>query len=219
MSKLPAQSSEREPARSQAEKQKRAQFAARRAYKRARRRAYNPFHLSLRALLVMLLLALGAAAVLIAVFFALRGDAATPALTPIIEVIQAPRTSLSDGDAPPIATASPAVEIILAAASPVNPALTGPPIPTVIITDTPVPLTVGVRAVVFNVGVDQLNVRNQPSLTESEVLFRSSAGTVFDIIGGPQEADGFTWWQLRDPQLQVEGWAVAIYLQTLSEPG
>ena len=49
------------------------------------------------------------------------------------------------------------------------------------------------------------------------MLFRAPKGTQFDIIGGPQEADGFTWWQVNDPLFQVQGWAVANYLQTNSE--
>ena len=60
-------------------------------------------------------------------------------------------------------------------------------------------------------------MRNIPSLAESQVLFRAAAGAIFDVIGGPQEADGFTWWRLHDPRFSVEGWAVANYLQTIPD--
>ena len=69
----------------------------------------------------------------------------------------------------------------------------------------------------YGVGNDKLNIRNIPSLVGSQVLFREDEGKRFEIIGGPQEADGYTWWQLRDPQLQAQGWAVAIYLRTVTE--
>jgi len=78
-------------------------------------------------------------------------------------------------------------------------------------------LSVGVQAAVFGVGNDKLNIRNRPSLSDSQVLFRENEGKRFDIIGGPQAADGYTWWQVRDPQFQVTGWAVANYLRTISE--
>ena len=55
-----------------------------------------------------------------------------------------------------------------------------------------------------------------PGLTGSKILFRSPEGSLFDIIGGPQEADGFSWWHVRDAQFQLEGWAVANYLQVTS---
>ncbi|MDE2776455.1 MAG: SH3 domain-containing protein [Chloroflexota bacterium] len=196
----------------------RAQFAARRAYKRALRRARNPLYLSLRSLILLASLALIAAAATIALVFALRGDSAASGLAPVIKVLEASQDSpIPDQAQAPEATAAPAVQVILAAETPENLIVEGPAIPTVIITNTPIPLSVGVQAAVFGVGNDKLNVRNRPSLYDSQVLFRENEGKRFDIIGGPQAADGFTWWQVRDPQFQVTGWAVANYLRTISE--
>ena len=196
----------------------RAHFAARRAFKRARRRAYNPFYFSPQSLALTLALVMLAAVVLLALTFSLRGDAVLPVSETIIEIINAPpaipKADQQAGDS--VAGQSSGEQIILAAETPENLALAGPPVPTVVITNTPAPLAVGLRAAVYNVGNDELNVRNIPSLTESEVLFRAPKGTRFDIIGGPQEADGFTWWQLHDAQFQVDGWAVANYLQTIA---
>lgn len=196
----------------------RAQFAARRAYKRALRRARNPLYLSLRSLALALFLALLASALTLALVFTLRGEPETAELAPIIELAE---PSAAEAKAiqslEPTATAPPAVEVILAAETPENMILEGPAIPTVIITNTPAPLRVGVKAAVYGVGSDKLNIRNSPSLTDSQVLFRENDGKLFDVIGGPQEADGFTWWKVRDPQFQVEGWAVANYLRTVSE--
>ncbi len=197
-------------------------LAARRAYKRAERRAKNPLYLSLRSLAFTVMIALFAALASVALVFALRGQSSLSSSEPVIEVFDAAQalaalasaTETSEAASAPIAE----MQIVLAAGTPVSLQLAGPAIPTVVITNTPVPLALGLRVAVFDVGNQELNIRNIPSLTDSQVLFRAPAGREFDIIGGPQQADGFTWWQLRDtnPQFQVEGWAVANYLQTVS---
>ena len=196
----------------------RAQFAARRAYKRALRRARNPLYFSARSLALLVILVIITTAATLALVYALRGEPAASELEPIIH-IAASSTGAADSDPAesPEASAIPAVQVILAVETPANLALEGPAIPTVIITSTPIPLRVGAQAAVHGVGNDKLNIRNRPSLTGSQVLFREDEGKRFDIIGGPQQADGFTWWQVRDPQFQVEGWAVANYLRTISE--
>lgn len=196
----------------------RAQFAARREYKRALRRARNPLYFSLRSLALLLFLVLLISALTLVLVFALRRAPATTELGPVVEVVEE-----ENGEDQAIQsletkqTAVPEVEVILAAETPENMVLEGPAIPTVIITNTPIPLRVGVRAAVFGVGSDQLNIRNRPSLSDSQVLFRESEGKIFEVIGGPQEADGFTWWRVRDRQFHVEGWAVANYLRAVAE--
>lgn len=220
ISRVPEEDSPQEPlpADPEAYQAARAQFAARRAWKRARRRARNPLYFPWRSLALLFVLVLLTCAATLALVFAFRGEPAAIGGRPVIELVEAP----SEARAPEptesaVATSMPAVEVILAPATPENMVLEGPPIPTVLITNTPVPLRVGVKAAVFDVGNDKLNIRNKPSLTDSQVLFREDAGKIFDIIGGPREADGFTWWQVRDPQFQVEGWAVANYLRTVAE--
>ena len=195
----------------------RQQFAARRAYKRALRRARNPLYLSLRSLILLALLVVLSSAMTLLLIFALRRQPATAPATPIIKVVAAsPAAAIAEEAPAPAATAIAEVQVILAAETPANMSLEGPAIPTVIITGTPVPLRVGVAAAVFGVGNDKLNIRNRPGISGSQVLFREDDGKQFDIIGGPQEADGFTWWQVRDPQFQVEGWAVANYLRAIT---
>ena len=196
----------------------RAQFAARRDYKRALRRARNPLYFSARSLALLVILVALASAATLALVFALRGEPAATGLAPIIHVAASP-TGAAESVRPeqPAATSLPEVQVILAAETPANLVLDGPPIPTVVITNTPIPLRVGLQAAVYGVGNDKLNIRNSPSLNQSQILFREEEGKRFEIIGGPQEADGYTWWQLRDPQFQVQGWAVANYLRTVSE--
>lgn len=195
----------------------RAQFAARRAYKRALRRARNPLYFSARSLALLIILVIVASAATLALVYALRGRPATMQIEPIIHTVTSSTGAHNSVPAEqPEATAVPAVQVILAAETPENLVLEGPAIPTVIITNTPIPLRVGAQAEVYGVGIDKLNIRNRPSLTDSQVLFRENAGKRFDVIGGPHQADGYTWWQVRDPQFQVEGWAVANYLRTIS---
>lgn len=200
-----------------AHREARQQFAARRAYKRALRRARNPLYFSVRSLILVVAIALLACAAIFALAFALRDRTAPEKIAPVIEVAGAAAgAAIADESPAPQATDLPQVQVILAAETPAVMVLEGPAIPTVIITNTPMPLSVGVKAAVYGVGNDKLNIRNRPSLSDSQVLFREGEGKTFDIIGGPQEADGFSWWQVRDPQFQVEGWAVANYLRAIS---
>ncbi len=196
----------------------RAQFAARRAYKRALRRARNPLYFSLRSLVLLVTLVMTAGAMTLILVFAMRREPTSTRLAPVIQVVDSSTVSgAAELLTAPEATSVPEVQVIMAAETPQSLILEGPAIPTVIITNTPVPLRVGLQAAVYGVGNDKLNIRNSPSLTESQVLFREDAGKRIEIIGGPHEADGFTWWQVRDPQFQVQGWAVARYLRAVAE--
>lgn len=197
----------------------REELAARRQFRRAVKRSRNPLYIPFSWLAAAVFLALIAIAGVIAAIIGLRQDTAAAPLDPVIVVAtsQAGSVSSDPESAPPASAADSGLQVILAARTPASLALTGPPVPTVIVTNTPIPLAVGARAVVYNVGGDELNVRNIPSINNSEVLFRAAAGVEFKVIGGPQAADGFNWWQLHDPQFEVIGWAVAKYLQTVSE--
>ena len=197
----------------------RAQLIARRQFKRAQRRARNPFYLPLRWLLAMLFSVVLAILAALALTLRLRESAALPAAAPIQIVTASDMQEFRDeaATAQPGATPLAADEVIIARSTPASIALTGPAVATVIVTNTPVPLAPGMQVAVFNVGADELNVRSQPSVYGSKVLFRAPAGTRFDIIDGPRQADGYTWWQLHDPAFQVSGWAVERYLQALPE--
>jgi hypothetical protein len=66
-------------------------------------------------------------------------------------------------------------------------------------------LRVGGQAVVLGAG-DCLNFRDAPG-TSSQVLSCQLDGTQAPVIGGPEQADGVTWWQLEGL-----GWASEQYL-------
>ena len=164
----------------------------------------------------MLLIVMVAAGALAFALFSLRANEPTFAAEPVISVTNV--TDLNekvDAELPaqPTESTSDGVQIIIAAQTPANLQIDGPVLPTVVITLTPVPLTVGASVEVAGVGDQELNVRNLPGLIDSTILFRAPEGTAFEVIGGPRQADGFTWWKIRDVDFRVEGWAVANYLQ------
>lgn len=49
--------------------------------------------------------------------------------------------------------------------------------------------------------------RNKP---QDDVVAELAAGQRVQIIGGPQQADGLAWWQVRDPQGALEGWIAEV---------
>jgi hypothetical protein len=49
--------------------------------------------------------------------------------------------------------------------------------------------------------------------TSAERREIAEEGEVLLVVGGPQEADGYTWWLLRDEaNTDREGWAAADFL-------
>ena len=168
----------------------------------------------------MFVVVLALAVAIVAIIVAQRAAESAPAGDPVIQVVSARDTfSQTQASSDEIdATADPGaggVEIIISAEPSDNLTIDGPVLPTVSITRTPLSLTVGATVEVTGVGGQELNIRNKPGLTDSTILFRVAEGTAFEVIDGPQEADGFSWWQVRDTQFQVQGWAVANYLRVV----
>ena len=181
----------------------------------------NPLYFPLWSLgftlLSVLILAAGAVLALVS----MRGGSFLPQAEPVIQIVAADPARISeaiqdDADAADNEAAISSVEVVVAEQAPADLAMEGPILPTVAFIPTPVSISVGANVEVAGVGNQELNIRNVPSLTGSKILFRSPEGSLFDIIGGPQEADGFSWWKVRDAQFQLEGWAVANYLQVTS---
>ncbi len=94
-----------------------------------------------------------------------------------------------------------------------TPTLTPTPLPTP--TPNPIPpgqLGRGARAQVIGTGSAGLSLRENAG-TGAERIEVAADGEVFLIVAGPEEADGYTWWLLRDEEApQREGWAAAAYL-------
>lgn len=76
-------------------------------------------------------------------------------------------------------------------------------------------LRVNGKAIIQTVNGDTLNLRVDPS-TEAAILQKLDSETSVDLIAGPQENAGYTWWQVRLEDGR-EGWVVesADGIQTL----
>ena len=63
-----------------------------------------------------------------------------------------------------------------------------------------------------------LHLRAQPGL-DNAPQFLGYDAEVYQITGGPQQADGYTWWYLTAPYDQARsGWAVQDYLTVIPSP-
>lgn len=69
-------------------------------------------------------------------------------------------------------------------------------------------LAVGGTAIVTD---DGLNLRESAS-TEADVVTQLSAGQEVNIIGGPEEAGGYTWWQVQLGD-GLQGWVAGDFLE------
>lgn len=64
--------------------------------------------------------------------------------------------------------------------------------------------------VVQGVGSAGLRVRSEPSLSGEILATKLSDGDRVEVVGGPQDADGHTWWQIRTGD--SVGWCSGTYL-------
>ena len=90
-----------------------------------------------------------------------------------------------------------------------------------IATDTPASagaLSISQYVQVTGTGGDGLRLRATPGLS-GEIKLLGSEGEIYRLQDGPQEADGYTWWLLVDPDDETrQGWAVADFLQPTQYP-
>lgn len=113
---------------------------------------------------------------------------------------------------PRIITPTPTPFILPTATPYIAPTNTPEPTPTPAQATAPLQFGVGARIIVVNTGGNGLNFRRTPGLS-GELIRRLPEGTTYEIVGGPEQADGFTWWQLRDPTDGTIGWGVQNYMQ------
>lgn len=85
---------------------------------------------------------------------------------------------------------------------------------------TPISIVIGRTVIVVDVGDQQLNVRDNPGVLGTNIVFRAPESTAFIVVDGPLQGDGLTWWKIQDPnRAGREGWAASNYLQPVpSEP-
>ena len=75
---------------------------------------------------------------------------------------------------------------------------------------------VGRYVQITGTGGSGLNIRNNPG-TSAEAMFVANESEVFLVIGGPDDLDGYIWWQLNAPYDKArQGWAAENYLHIIN---
>ena len=102
------------------------------------------------------------------------------------------------------------------------PTFTSTPQPTEpVITPTVEPevgIQVGGHVQISGTEGEGLRLRQEPTLS-GEVVYLGLEGEIFFVSGGPQENNGYLWWQLVAPLNEDKtGWAVSNYLETAQSP-
>ncbi len=91
------------------------------------------------------------------------------------------------------------------------------PIATRLPTPTPLPVVpgaigIGVRITVSGTGDVGLSIRSEAG-TDAERVTVAQEGEQLLVVGGPKQADEYTWWFVRDElNPDREGWAVADFM-------
>jgi len=147
-----------------------------------------------------------------ALVFMNRGDAVAgvgPTPTPIFVVITAtPTLGPAPGEASstPEGGGVPGVNTLLP--TEFGPGATATP-------DENLPILVGSLVEVFGTEGDGVAVRQGPGLNYS-FFFVGQDGDRFNVEDGPRDADGYTWWQLTDPNdPDRAGWVVENFLRVI----
>lgn len=74
---------------------------------------------------------------------------------------------------------------------------------------------IGDMVEVYGTGGEGLRLRNAPNLSAA-VNELAMENEVFEVMGGPIEADGYIWWFLVNPyENQRQGWSVGTYMREL----
>ncbi len=136
----------------------------------------------------------------------------TPSATPTARVIEPPTKAATT--LPTLNPATPAATVALLPTLPKPTPTLGAAITTTVAANPnpPAPvLAIGSKAVVAATSMSGLNVRSGAGTGYPRVKTLPD-GAVLEIIGGPKEAEGFTWYQVRD-QTGTTGWAAANYMK------
>ncbi|NQS92189.1 MAG: hypothetical protein HQ574_07225 [Chloroflexi bacterium] len=65
---------------------------------------------------------------------------------------------------------------------------------------------------------EELRLRQEPTLN-GEIIHLGLEGEIYLVRGGPEERDGYLWWELEAPLNETrQGWAVSNYLVPAQSP-
>ncbi|NDJ62741.1 MAG: SH3 domain-containing protein, partial [Chloroflexi bacterium] len=193
---------------------------SRRSKARDRRRSglYLPAWSVVAMLMIVFLIAFG-----IVLLIGSLGGQAAPGGDPRVLIVTAEASNTPAGAAAPPTTVPAALQPVESAAplpgfdGPVPTfALEGPTLAPVVLSPTPLSVVQGANVIVVDVGDIGLNIRANPGLA-ADILLSAPENMPFVVIGGPQQVDNLTWWQVQDSfDAAVQGWAAADYLQAVA---
>jgi len=83
--------------------------------------------------------------------------------------------------------------------------------PTAAPTTQPTTISLGARVEVTGTGASQLRVRQAAGTGAATIKFVPD-GTRFVVVGGPEQANGYTWWKVDD-QAGTVGWVAGQFLK------
>lgn len=132
----------------------------------------------------------------------------TPTPTPTVNLVEPQDTAQPTAfNTLPLVTSTPTRPVLIEqTATPAQEVAT----PTAEVTAAPTGLAVGDKAKVTGTGGQGVNMRSGAGTSNARVKTLGD-NSVVEIIGGPTEANDFTWWQVRD-SAGVSGWVVSRYL-------
>lgn len=119
------------------------------------------------------------------------------------------------GASAPAAGQRPTAIVVTVTPSPIAPTAT--PLPAATALPTPEGLYIGGYARVAGTGGDALRLRADPGL-QTTTLKTIDEGALLQVLDGPREVDGVTWWRLRDLNDSAEGWAAQQFLVQSGPP-
>lgn len=188
--------------------------------KRKRRdRSRSPLYLPVWSIGLMLLLVIGIAGGVVLLLLTLGGGVAPAGEPRFIIITAAPTETPSINTQTPAFITAPAPTSAQAGEASIplpTFALEGPTLPPVVLTPTPLTITVGAPVIIAR--TDLLNMRDQPGLNTT-VIDQAVEFEQFTVIAGPEQVDSLTWWQIQD---QIDptrtGWVAADYL-VVAQPG
>ncbi|MGQ9888055.1 MAG: hypothetical protein ACUVSX_06130 [Aggregatilineales bacterium] len=164
----------------------------------------SPLYMPAWAVLLMLLSVFGAAGCAALLVLSLGGRAVPPAGQPEIVVLTAaPTVSPAGGPLAFVVSPTPWT----AASALLDAVFQGPTlVPTNTATPTPAVIAVGRRVEVVNRSGARVRVSAGTDNSINRVLRVANFGQVFEVVGGPQQASGLTFWQVRDLTTGETGW-------------
>lgn len=155
---------------------------------------------------------------LLIAFTELSEPAAPADQLPRIQVVTSPPTLSQDFAASQNQAAAPAGGAWPTAIPQAQPTATvALPTPASSPTLPPGDFAIGARVQVVGVGETRLNIRSSPGL-DGTLMFLAEDGDIYQLVGGPQDVDGYEWWKLEDPNNSARvGWAARNFLMIASQ--